>query len=87
MKNEGFGDVFFVIFSICTESRGSFKTPLLVVPEGLSRLSEDQKIKENSLTISQKIEVQLGAPLGIDFSWILMDFGGLVGTEDATKIA
>ena len=85
--NEGFWDDFVAIFSFCTESRGSLKTPLLVVLEGLSRLSEDRKIKENSLKISEKFEVQLGAPLGIDFSWILMDFGGLVGTEDATKIA
>ena len=45
-EDEGFWDVFVVIFSFYTESRGSFKTLLLVVPEGLSRLSEDRKIKK-----------------------------------------
>ena len=40
---EGFWNVFVMIFSFFTESRGSLKTPLLVVPEGLSRLSEDRK--------------------------------------------
>ena len=75
-----------MILSICTESRGSLKTPLFVVPEGLSRLSEDRKIKEKSMKNPQKIKAQLGVPLGIDFSWILVDFGGLVGTEDGIKI-
>ena len=53
-ENEGFWDVVVVIFSLCTESRGSLKIPLLVVPEGLSRLSKDPKIKENSMKNSTK---------------------------------
>ena len=68
-----------MILSICTESRGSLKTPLFVVPEGLSRLSEDRKINEKYVKNRLKIEAQDGAPLGIDFSSILVDLGGLVG--------
>ena len=75
-----------MIFPFCTETRESLKMLLFVVPEGLSRLSEDRKIKENPIENSKKVEAKLGAPLGIDFSWILTDSGGFVGTESATKI-
>ena len=33
-----------------------------------------------------KKELNLGRHLGIDFSWILVDFGGQVGTKLGSKI-
>ena len=33
-----------------------------------------------------KIDLNLGRPLGIDFSWILVDFGGQVGAKLGSKI-
>ena len=35
---------------------------------------------------SIKNEVKMGRHLGIDFSWILVDFGGQVGTKLGSKI-
>ena len=67
-QNEGFWHVIFMIFSFCTEKRESLKTIVFVIPEGLSTLSEDRKINENSLKNQSKFESQLGVPLGIDFS-------------------
>ena len=81
-----FWGCFFHDFFILQEKRESLKTIVFVVPEGLSRLSEDRKINENSMKNQSKFEAQLGVRLGIDFSRILFDFGSLVGTQDGIKI-
>ena len=78
---------FLTTFSFCVKKRERLKTTIFVVPEGLSRLSEDRKINEKYLKNLLKIEAQDGAPLGIVFSSILADSGGLVGPQDGIKIA
>ena len=74
-------------FSFCVKKRERLKTTIFVVPEGLSRLSEDRKINEKYVKNRLKIEAQDGAPLGIVFSSIFVDFGSLVGPQDSIKIA
>ena len=77
-----FDNIFF-----CVKKRERLKTIVFVIPEALSRLSEDRKINEIIVKNRLKIEAQDGAPLGIDFSSILVDLGGLVGPQDGIKIS
>ena len=46
----------------------------------------DAKINEKSIKNRIKFEAQDEVPQGIDFSWILVDFGGQVGAKLGSKI-
>ena len=78
---------FVTTFSFCVKKRERLKTIIFAIPEGLSRVSEDRKIHEQYLKNRLKIEARDGAPFGIDFASMLMDFGSLVGPQDGIKIA
>ena len=47
---------------------------MIIVPEGLSRPSEDCKIEEQIIKNESKFEAQDVVPLGIEFWWILEGF-------------
>ena len=48
--------------------------------------SRDAKIDEKSIKNLKKFEAQDEVPPGIDFSWILVDFGRHVGRKKRTKM-
>ena len=65
-----------------------FKRPFFEKPRfsyGKSMILKDPGVEVGSQNRSKK-EVNLGKHLSIDFSWILVDFGGPVGSEDGIKI-
>ena len=44
------------------------------------------RIESKSIKIGTKFEATMGMALGIDFSWIFLDFGRQVGTKLVSKI-
>ena len=77
------------ILIICTfrNERGeSHKTIIFIVPEGLSRPSEDCKIEEKIIKNGPKFEAQDVVPLGIEFWWILEGFERQLGWENRSQI-
>ncbi len=65
--------------------RERLKNIIFVVPEGLSRLSEDRKINEKYAKNRLKIEAQDGAPLGIVFLRFLWILEALLAPKMALK--
>ena len=64
----------------------SHKTIIFIVPEGLSRPSDDCKIEEKTIKNGLKFETQDVVPLGIDFWLILEGFETQLGWENLSKI-
>ena len=60
-------DEFLIICTFRNERGESHKTIILIVPEGLSRPSEDCKIEETIIKNDAKFETQDVVPLGIEF--------------------
>ena len=52
---------------------------------GKSMILKDLGVEVGSKDLSKR-EVKMGRPLGIDFPWIFVDFGGQVGTKLGSKI-
>ena len=75
-----------IICAFRSERGESHKTTIIIVPEGLSRPSEDCKIEEKSDKNGPKFEVQDEVPLGIEFWWILEGLGKQFGPENRSKI-
>ena len=64
----------------------SHKSITFVVPEGLSRPSEDCIIEEKIFKNGLKFEAQDVVPLGVEFWWILEGFERQLGWENRSQI-